>query len=41
MSEQIDRHLVLGAPRMASCTRRPKAGLVHHTDRGSQCASRD
>ena len=41
MSEQIDRHLVLGALRMAIGMRRPKAGLLHHTDRGSQYASRD
>ena len=41
MSPQIDRHLVLGALRMAIGTRRPKAGLLHHTDRGSQYASRD
>jgi transposase InsO family protein len=40
-SEHFDRHLVLGALRMAIGTRRPAAGLVHHTDRGSQYASRD
>ncbi len=41
MSPQIDRHLVLGALRMAIGTQRPAAGLLHHTDRGSQYASRD
>jgi transposase InsO family protein len=41
MSEQIDRHLVIGAQRMATGTRRPKAGLVHHTGHGRQHASRD
>ena len=35
MSPQIDRHLVLGALRMAIGMRRPTAGLLHHTDRGS------
>jgi hypothetical protein len=38
MSEQIDRHLVLGALRMAIGMRRPKAGLVHHTDRGTNAS---
>ncbi len=41
MSEQIDRHLVLGVLRMAIGTRRPVAGLVLHTVRGSKYASRD
>ncbi len=38
---KIDRHLVRGALRMAISTRRPAAGLLHYTDRGSQYASRD
>lgn len=41
MSDKIDRHLVLGALEMAALTRRPGAGLIHHTDRGSQYASAD
>ena len=38
MSERIDRHLVLAALDMALAERRPPAGLVHHSDRGSQYA---
>jgi len=41
----LDRHLedelTLTALRMAIAHRSPAAGLVHHTDRGSQYASRD
>lgn len=40
-SRHIDRNLVLDALRMALGTRRPSAGLIHHTDRGSQYASKD
>lgn len=41
MSDKIDRHLVLGALEMAAFNRKPAAGLIHHTDRGSQYASGD
>lgn len=40
-SRFIDRTLFLSALRMALGARRPQAGLVHHTDRGSQYASND
>jgi transposase InsO family protein len=41
MSERIDRELVLEALRVAAGRRAPNAGLVHHSDRGSQYASND
>ncbi len=41
MSERIDRALVLEALRVAVGRRMPDAGLVHHSDRGSQYASGD
>lgn len=41
MSERIDRELVLAALRNAVGRRVPNAGLVHHSDRGSQYASGD
>jgi len=41
MSEHIDRALVLDALRDAIGRRVPNAGLVHHSDRGSQYASGD
>ena len=41
MSEHIDRALVLEALRVAVGRRVPNAGLVHHSDRGSQYASDD
>jgi putative transposase len=41
MSERIDRALVLEALRVAVGRRVPNAGLVHHSDRGSQYASND
>ena len=41
MSEQIDSKLVTDALRMAISQRKPQAGLVHHSDRGSQYASED
>lgn len=41
MSERIDRALVLQALRAAVGRRAPAAGLVHHSDRGSQYASDD
>ena len=40
LSERIDEQLALDALNMALHTRRPPRGLVHHTDRGSQYASR-
>jgi putative transposase len=39
LSSHIDSELVKGALEMAVGTRRPAAGLIHHTDRGSQYAS--
>jgi len=41
MSERIDRALVLDALQDAAGRRAPNAGLVHHSDRGSQYASGD
>ncbi len=41
MSNRIDRALTLEALRMAVGRRTPNAGLVHHSDRGSQYASGD
>lgn len=41
MSERIDRALVLAALRDATGRRLPSAGLIHHSDRGSQYASTD
>jgi transposase InsO family protein len=41
MSERIDRALVLEALRGAVGRRMPDAGLLHHSDRGSQYASGD
>lgn len=41
MSEQMDTALVLAALRMALCGRRPPAGLLHHSDQGSQYTSLD
>ena len=39
MSNQIDKQLVLDALEMAIVRRNPKAGVLHHTDRGSIYAS--
>jgi transposase InsO family protein len=41
MSDRIDRILALNALEMAVLNRKPGAGLIHHTDRGSQYASHD
>jgi transposase InsO family protein len=41
MSERIDTELCLTALNMAIKARSPVAGLVHHSDRGSQYASHD
>ena len=41
MSERIDRALVIEALRVAVGRRMPDAGLLHHSDRGSQYASGD
>ncbi len=41
MGEQVDRHLPLRALHMAAQGRSPPAGLLHHSDRGSQYASAD
>jgi putative transposase len=40
-STNIDRHLALAALDMALVKRRPQAGLVHHSDRGSTYAAHD
>jgi putative transposase len=39
MRETLETELPLAALRMALADRRPDAGLLRHTDRGSQCAS--
>jgi putative transposase len=41
MDKYITRHLTIRALHMAVQRRRPAAGLIHHTDRGSQYASGD
>ncbi len=41
MDSRIDRHLTLGALRMALSHREAAKGLVHHSDRGSQYAAGD
>jgi len=41
MSERIDTALCLDALEMAMTARRPRAGLIHHSDRGSQYASHE
>jgi putative transposase len=40
MSAHCDGELVANAFQMAVCRRRPKSGLLHHSDRGSQYTSR-
>jgi putative transposase len=40
MSNHINAHLVLDALRMAYWRRKPSPGLLHHSDRGSQYASK-
>jgi putative transposase len=40
-SENVDRHLALAALDQALARRRPDAGLVHHSDRGSTYASHE
>ena len=41
MGARMTRDLVIDALRMAYFRRRPKRGLMHHSDRGSQYASQD
>jgi putative transposase len=41
LDRTLDDELTLTALRMALARRRPSPGLVHHSDRGSQYASRD
>jgi len=41
MGARMTRDLVIDALRMAYFRRRPKAGVMHHSDRGSQYASGD
>ena len=41
MDARMTRELVISALRMAYFRRRPAAGLVHHSDRGSQYCSHD
>ncbi len=41
IGDDLSRHLVLTAFRMATGRRRPGPGLIHHSDRGSQYASGD
>ena len=39
LSSHVDAELVKGALEMAIGRRHPEAGLIHHTDRGSQYAA--
>jgi putative transposase len=41
MADHMETDLVADALRMALARRRPEAGLLHHSDRGSQYASED
>ena len=41
MSRRVDRQIVVDAMQMALDRRRPEAGLIHHSDRGSQYLSDD
>jgi len=41
VSDRLHRNLALAALRKALLTRRPPAGLIHHSDRGSQYCSID
>ena len=41
MQASMDRSLVVNALESALCQRHPQAGLLHHSDRGSQYASSD
>jgi putative transposase len=41
LGKSLDRELALGALRKAIGCRRPKPGLIHHTDRGCQYVSAD
>ena len=41
MNRRVDRQLVVDAMQMALDHRRPEAGLIHHSDRGSQYLSDD
>lgn len=40
MEKTMARSLVIDALELAICQRRPVAGLIHHSNRGSQYASR-
>jgi transposase InsO family protein len=37
----MEKELVMNALQMALLTRKPEQGLLHHSDRGSQYASKD
>ncbi len=41
MADRLHRDLALAALRKALVMRHPAAGLIHHSDRGSQCCSID
>ena len=41
VGDRLHRSLALAALRQALAIRRPQAGLIHHSDRGSQCCSTD
>ncbi len=41
VGDRLHWDLALAAPRIALLTRRPSAGLIHHSDRGSQYCSND
>jgi transposase InsO family protein len=41
MGDRMTKELVITALKRATITQRPKPGLIHHSDRGSQYASKD
>ena len=41
ISDKMNRELIINAFLMAYWARKPKAGLIHHSDKGSQYASHD
>jgi putative transposase len=41
LSKKRDRHLALSALEMATSSRRPSPGVIHHSDQGSEYASDD
>ncbi len=41
MSDRMKDHLVIAALQQVFTYRQPDAGLIHHSDRGSQYTSKD